>query len=144
MGSLRNARRFADGLDRGFRRQEFVHGNGVQVDVEHLAADGVMLDFLDQRRAGQRARRVLDGNFHQHALARGVGEQPVHLALDELEIARRVFRPVDDRRHEARALDLFDRGAAGLVPGLRVDLQLDSHKKKGRDGRWRKNGGLQP
>ena len=75
---------------------------------------------------------AFDLHVHQDTLARGVAKQAGKLAFVELEVLCRGLRAVDDRRDEARALEGLDRVPPGGGAGLGADLELVSHKKKGR------------
>jgi hypothetical protein len=68
---------FADGLDRHQDGDLLVLGDFVEIHVQHLAGEGMVLDFLHQRQPlGPGV--VLDRQVHQEVLGDGMVDQVLH------------------------------------------------------------------
>ena len=104
-----------------------VHGDLEEVDVEDVAAHGMVLHFLDQGKLAGDAAALGDHELDEDVLADRVGEERRDLALLDLEVGGLVLVTVDHRRDEAAGAELLDGIAADLGAGPGGKFDLFSH-----------------
>lgn len=63
---------FANGFDSDFRGDLLGHGNGLEVDVENFAADGVVLNLLDEGELVFGGIAILDFEVDEDVFTDGV------------------------------------------------------------------------
>jgi hypothetical protein len=119
-----HAVRLADRLDRHLGMEELIHGHLEEIDVEDVAAHGVVLDFLDEGKLVGDGAPVGDDEFDEDVLADGVGEEGRDLALVDLKIGGLVLMTVDDGGNQSASAEVLDGIAAdiGAGPGGKFDL----------------------
>jgi hypothetical protein len=115
---------FTERFDRDLGMELLVGTHGMEIDVEHIAPNGVVLDFLDQREAVGRGAAVLDLEVHQDVLAGRMREQRGDLPRIERQADRLVVTAIDDGGDESLLLDFLYRSAACGKAWLRGYFQL--------------------
>ncbi len=117
---------YADGFAGRFHRHLdgdfFVLGDFVKINVQHLAVERMMLDFLHQREA-LGAGVVLDGQIHEHIFRNGMVEQVGKFLGVDLQVLRRGLAAVNGGGHAAGRAEFFDFGALHLR--TRISFQCD-------------------
>jgi hypothetical protein len=76
-----HALRLSKRLDRHFRVQRLVRAHRVKINVQDVALQGVMLDFLNEREAAGDLRAVRNGQIDQHVLAHSMRQEVRDFAL---------------------------------------------------------------
>ena len=118
---------FADGFD-GDAGEDFLgHGDGLEIDMQDGAGDGVVLDFLDEGKLGGFFGTVLDLEFDEDVLTDRVGEEGLEVAAGDFEIGGSGFVTVDDGWNGAAGADAFDGIAAAFGAGTGGELNLLGH-----------------
>jgi hypothetical protein len=104
--------------------EHLIHGNLEEVDVENVAAHGMVLDLLNQGKLVGNVAAVGDDEFDEDVLADRMGKQGRNLALLDLEVGRLILVAVDDCGNQAAGTEVFDGIAAdiGAGPGGKFDL----------------------
>ena len=83
---------FADGFNRHHDGDLLVFGDLVEINVEHLAGQGMVLDFLDQRQP-LGPGIVLDRQVHQEILGDRMVNQVLHFLGLDFEVLGGACRP---------------------------------------------------
>ena len=91
---------FADGLDRHQDGDLLVLGHFVEIDVQHLAGERMVLDFLHQRQP-LGPGIVLDRQVHQEVLGDRMVDQVFHFLGVDFEVLRRGLPAINDGRNAA-------------------------------------------
>ena len=107
---------FANRLDRHEDGDFLILGDFVEIHVEHLAGEGVVLDFLDQ---GQPLGPgvVLDRQVHQQVFGDRMVDEVFHFLGIDLEILRWRLPAIDDGRNPAVGPERFGPGAPAQEAG---------------------------
>ena len=110
----------ADGLDRHQDGHLLVLGHFVEIHVQHLAGEGMVLDFLHQ---GQPLGPgvVLDRQVHQEVLGNGMVNQVFHLLGVDLQVLRLGLPAIDDGRNAAGGAERFGPGPPAQHAGSCVE-----------------------
>jgi hypothetical protein len=90
----------------------------VKINVQDVAFQGVMLDFLNEREAAGDLRTVRNGQIDQHVFAHGVRQQVRDFALIQRKVHGFVVSPVNHGRDPALLFDFVDRGTTHVGAGL--------------------------
>ena len=85
----------------------------MEINVEHLAAERMMLDVLHQGEA-LGAGIAVDRQVNQEVFRNRVMEQVRELARDDFQVLRRGLATVNGRGHPAGGAEFFDFTAAHL------------------------------
>ena len=88
---------FADGFDRHHDGDLLVLGDFVKIDMQHLAAQRMMLDFLHQRQA-LGPGIVLDRQVHQQVFGDGMVDEVFHFLGVDFQVLRLGLAAVNDGR----------------------------------------------
>ena len=102
-----------------------VHRDGVKIEVQNVASNGGMLDFLHHRHAVRFF--AVDLELDENIFARGMAQHRAHVASGNLQRLRLLFPAVDDRRHDVARLKFAHGRAAGVFSPLRFEFNLSSH-----------------
>ena len=99
----------ADGFDRHQDGYLLVLGHFVEINVQHLAGEGMVLDFLHQ---GQSLGPgiVLDGQVHQEVLGDGMVNQVFHFLGVDFQVLRLGLPAIDDGRDAPGGAERFGPG----------------------------------
>jgi hypothetical protein len=108
---------FADGLDGDFGVDFLGHGDGLEIDMEDIPAEGVVLDLLDEGELVRDLRAVVDFEVDEDVFANGVGEDGLEVAEGDFEVRGCGAGAVDDGRDGAAGADLLDGVAAAFGAG---------------------------
>ena len=100
---------------------------GLEIDMEDGAGDGVVLDLLDEGKLVGFLRAVLDFEFDEDVFADGVGEERFDLAVGDFEVRGRQFVAVDDGGNGTAGADAFDGIATAFGAGTRGEFNLLGH-----------------
>ena len=111
---------FADGLDRHQDGDLLVLGHLVEIDVQHLAGQGMVLDFLHQRQA-LGPGIVLDRQVHQEVLGNGMVNEVFHFLGVDFEVLRLGLPAIDDGRNAAAGAERFGPGPPAQDAGSCVE-----------------------
>ena len=99
----------ADGLDRHQDGHLLVLGHLVEIHVQHLAGEGMVLDFLHQRQP-LGPGIVLDRQVHQQVLGHRMVNEVFHFLGVDLEVLRLGLPAIDDGRDAAGGAERFGPG----------------------------------
>ena len=105
-----DARGFADRFHGDQNSHLFIRGDLMQIQMEHIAAQGMVLNFLHQ---GQTLGTsvVLDNQIQQHVFRGGVVEQIGDFVETDFEILGFGLTAVNDGGHAARSTEFLDSAA---------------------------------
>lgn len=118
----------ADGFDGDEGLDGFVGGDGVEVHVKDIAADGVMLHLLNEGEAFALAGFFFDEELDEEVFAGGVGEEVFKFAFVDLDVEGGGGFAIDDGRDGAAGADAFDGVGAGFGAGFCGKLGLFGHR----------------
>jgi hypothetical protein len=107
--------------------ENLVHGDLEEVDVEDVAAHGVVLDFLDQGKLVGNIAAVGDDELNENVLTDRVGEEGRDLALLHFEIGGLILVAVDDCGNQTAGAEVLDGIAADIGAGPCGKFYLFSH-----------------
>jgi hypothetical protein len=107
--------------------EHLVHGDLEEVDMEDVAAHGVVLDLLDQGKFVGNVAAVGDDEFDEDVLANRMGEKSGDLALLDLKIGGLILVAVDDCRNQTAGTEVLDGIAADIGAGPGGKFYLLSH-----------------
>jgi hypothetical protein len=111
--------------------ENLIHADGVEIHVDDAAAEGFVLDLLDQRHAAGLRAGVLDFEFDEDVLAAGAGKEVIDVASAHLEGQGRFLAPVNDRGHEPFAFEFICHGTPDSGAGANGEFNLFCHNSKG-------------
>ena len=93
-----------------------VSGYGVEIDVDDVAAHGMVLHFLNERETVGGLAAVVDFEFDENVFADSVSEETLNVLLGNFEVLGSILGAVNDGRHGAASAHLLD----GIAPGFRT------------------------
>ena len=111
---------FAGGLDRHQDGDFLVFGDFVEINVQHFAGEGIVLDFLHQRQP-LGPGIVLDHQVHQEVLGDRMVDQVFHFLGVDLEVLRRGLPAINDGRDATAGSERFGPGAPAQDAGNCVE-----------------------
>ncbi len=88
----------------------------MKIHVQHLAAQGVVLDFLHQGEA-LGAGVVLDGEIHQQVFRNGMVDQVLHFLGVDLQVLGRLLAAINDSGDAPGVAQFLDSAPARLRAG---------------------------
>ncbi len=113
---------FAGGFHRNRDGDFFVFGDFVQIQMNHLAGQRMVLDFLHQREA-LGAGVVFHGQVHQQIFRDGMMQQVGNVIEADFEVLRLGLAAINGRGHAAGGAEFCDFGALHLR--TRISFQCD-------------------
>ena len=121
--AIRRSSRF----ERDFRLDHLVHRDGVEIDVQNMAADRRMLHFLHERET--RRFSAFPGNLQldENILTGGMTEERAHVAFRNLEQFGFGLRAIDNRRDGATRFDFSHGRSPDRRSPFRCEFNLCSH-----------------
>ena len=122
-----DADRLSLGLKNDFRVDLFVHGNRVEINVNDLAAHGMVLDLLNEREPAGGLFSIIDLELDKDVLADGAREQVLDVPLLDFEIRGGILGAVDDSGNRAAGAHFADRIAPGFAAGTGGEFDLIGH-----------------
>ena len=85
----------------------FVRGNFMKINVQHFAAERMVLDILHQREA-LGAGVGFDRQIHEQVFGNGMMQQVGKFLVIHFQVLRLGLTPINGRRHEALGAEFRD------------------------------------